>query len=80
MALTVILDPEAYDDTLRITGFISRRVSPVSAARWKNQIESAIALLESEASQWAEAEEAANVGIVLRVLLHGRGRHVYRIL
>src|SRR3569623_75783 len=80
MLRTVCLDPEACDDVRRIAGFISRRVSPKSAARWQNRIESAIGRLERDAETWPEADEAAELNRTLRCMLHGRRPHVYRIL
>jgi plasmid stabilization system protein ParE len=80
MARTVCLDPEACDDIRRIAGFIARRVSPVSAARWQNRIESTIGKLETDADMWPEADEAVELNRPLRCVLHGRRPHVYRIL
>jgi plasmid stabilization system protein ParE len=39
-----------------------------------------IRTLETRPEMWPLADEAATLGFDLRVLLHGRGRHVYRIL
>lgn len=80
MTRNVCLDPEACTDIRRIAGFISRQVSPISAARWQNRIESTISRLETDADRWPEAEEAAELNRPLRCRLHGRRPHVYRIL
>lgn len=80
MARMVGLDPGALDDIRRIAGFISRQVSPASAAKWQNQIEATIDRLSQDASVWPEADEAADLNRDLRCKLHGRRPHVYRIL
>src|SRR5438105_1603929 len=80
MARIVSLDQGAYDDIRRIAGFISRRVSPASAAHWHNQIEATIDQLANDADIWPEADEAAALNRPLRCKLHGRRPHVYRIL
>jgi plasmid stabilization system protein ParE len=80
MARRVGLDPAAQGDILRIADFISRRVSPSSAAKWLNQIETTIERLSHDASIWPEANESAEMNRLLRCKLHGRRPHVYRIL
>jgi plasmid stabilization system protein ParE len=80
MARLVGLDPAAQGDIRRIAGFISRRVSPASAATWQNQLEATIDRLSQDASVWPEADESAELNRDLRCKLHGRKPHVYRIL
>src|SRR5258708_1455775 len=80
MLRTVYLDPGAASDIRRITGFLSRRVSPESANRWQTQTTTTIARLETEADIWPEADEAAALNRPLKCRLHGRRPHVYRIL
>ena len=80
MTRIVYLDSEAAADIRRIVEFISRHVSPMSAARWQNRIESTIAKLEKDASVWPEADEAVELNRALRCRLHGRRPQVYRIL
>jgi plasmid stabilization system protein ParE len=80
MARTVLLRPGANSDLREIVLFISQRVSPTSAARWLAAIEQTIARLATDADQCPQADEAADLGIDLRELLHGRQRQVYRIL
>jgi plasmid stabilization system protein ParE len=80
VARTVFLRPGAFADVREITRFISGRVSPASATRWHAGIEAAIGRLATEADQWPQADEAADLGIDLREMLHGRQRHVYRVL
>ena len=80
MARSVFLRPGAYADVREITRFISERVSPASAARWHAGIEAAIGRLATEADRWPQADEAADLGTDLREMLHGRQRHIYRVL
>jgi plasmid stabilization system protein ParE len=80
MARTVLLRPGAYTDLREITRFISQRVSPAAAARWHVGIEATIGRLATDADRGPQADEAADLGIDLRQLLHGRRPHVYRIL
>ena len=80
MARLVHLRPSAYADIREIAAYIARRVSPMSAARWQAVIDSAIARLADECERWPEAAEAVVFGSDLREMLHGRRRHVYRIL
>jgi plasmid stabilization system protein ParE len=80
MARTVLLRPGAYADIREITRFISQNVSPTSATRWQARIETAIGQLATEAERYPQADEAADLGIDLREMLHDRRPHVYRIL
>lgn len=72
--------PAATDDILRFVRRIARTVSPASAARWNNGIFARIDTLSSDPARCPLADEAAALGFDLRMLLYGRGRHVYRIL
>jgi len=80
MARRVEIEPGAADDVRQITGFISRRVSPQSAAHWHRKLYSTVLRLADDAEQWGEADEAGELGINLRCRLFGRRPHVYRIL
>jgi plasmid stabilization system protein ParE len=80
MARMVGLDRTAQADIRRIAEYISQRVSPVSAAKWQNQIEATIERLSQDASTWPEADESAEMNRPLQCKLHGRKPHVYRIL
>ncbi len=52
-----------------------------AAGRWRAGFVSAvIAALEADPHRYPEADEAADLGVELRELLHGRGRQVYRVL
>jgi len=80
MARAVHLHPEAYADIRQIVRFIARRVSIATALRWQARLESAVGRLADEADRQPEADEATDLGIPLRMMLHGRRPHVYRIL
>jgi hypothetical protein len=59
---------------------ITRLISPASGAKWFTGVLSKIRKLERDPHVWPLADEAADVGFELRMMLYGRGRHVYRIL
>jgi plasmid stabilization system protein ParE len=80
VAYTLVLRPRAFDDIRRIVGHIARHVSAASAARWHAAIGAAITTLANAPERCPLAEEAADLGMDLRELLHGRRRKVYRIL
>ena len=80
MLRKVEIHPEAATDLRRITLFISKRVSSKSAATWYDRIKAAMSRLANEANQWPQADDAVELGIDLREMLHGRRPHVYRIL
>jgi len=80
MSRQVNFQPGAYADIREIARFISRRVSPVSAARWHARITASIRRLATAADQWPEADEAVAHGTNLRVMLNGKRPHVYRVL
>ena len=80
MARQVNLQPGAYADIREIAGFIARRVSPHAAARWHARIHAALGRLATDADRWPEADEAASLGIDLRMMLNGKRPHVYRVL
>ena len=55
--------------------------APSTAARWYAGLEKAIAELRQNPERHPLAEdESRHVGIVLREMLHGRRRNVYRLL
>ncbi len=80
MSRVVLLSPGAVSDVRAITRFIADRVTPASAARWQASLETTIARLSTEAASCAQAHEETELAIDLRELLHGRQRHIYRIL
>jgi len=54
--------------------------SPQAAARWQAGVLAAIRSLVNNPERCPVADEAADLGIDLRELLHGRRRNTYRIL
>jgi plasmid stabilization system protein ParE len=80
MARSVELHSKAILAIREITRFISEHVSSISAARWNARIEAAIDRLATEAERWPQSDDAAELGIDLREMPHGRRPNVYRIL
>ena len=80
MARTLIIQPRAdFDIRLAVT-WLTKHVSPASASKWQARIFNAVHSLVSKPERCPEADEAAKIGLDLRVLLSGRRPHVYRIL
>lgn len=53
----------------------------VAGARWRHGLLTAVVpALEADPHRYAQADEAAGLGIDLRVLVHGRRPHAYRVL
>lgn len=63
-----------------ILAFITRLVSRTAAEKWHASIMSRIGDLATMADVWPEADESALLPFTLRMMLHKRQRHVYRIL
>lgn len=80
MRYSVRATRQADDDVDRAASWLSRHVSPLAAARWQARIIKAVHSLASKPERCPEADEAAELGFELRVLLSGRRPHVYRIL
>jgi plasmid stabilization system protein ParE len=80
MARIVLLRPGALADIREIARHISQRVSQTSADRWLARVRAAIGQLATDADRFPQADEAADLNIDLREMLHGRRPHVYRVL
>jgi plasmid stabilization system protein ParE len=80
VAKTLDIQPRAIADIRRTVGWLSHQVSPGSAARWHARILAAIQTLVNDPTRCPQADEAEDLGLDLRELLHGRRPHVYRIL
>ena len=80
MSFEVCTSRRADRDVERAASWIKRHVSPVAATRWQNCILKNLLSLSIRPDRCPEAEEAACLGLDLRVLLSGRRPHVYRIL
>ncbi|MFO0796033.1 MAG: type II toxin-antitoxin system RelE/ParE family toxin [Gemmataceae bacterium] len=80
MTHTVIVSPRAFGQLLQNAGWMASNVSKRSADRWLSRAKTAIASLANHPERCPEADEAAELGLPLRELLHGRRPHVFRIL
>jgi len=80
VARTVSVQRRATADQVAVVRSIARHISLAAAVRWRQQIETVINALATDADQWSEADEATDLGIDLRCKLFGRRRHVYRVL
>lgn len=70
----------AQCDLRSVLTFITRNVSHASAEKWNASIVARIGELATTADEWPEADESALLPFDLRMMLHNRQRHVYRIL
>ena len=80
MTHAVAIAARAGADVRRNADWMRRRFSSRSADRWNDGIVAAIASLSDHPERCPEADEAVDLGIDLRMLLHRRGRQVFRIL
>ena len=80
MEFVVNLRPKAVADIRRNVIWMAAHVSAASALRWQVQANTAIRSLASEPERCPLADESAEVGLDLRELLFGRGRHIFRAL
>ena len=80
MSRQVRILPPAQSDLRGIAETIRVRVSVASAKRWAALLRAAIDELADSAERHPEADEAADLGIDLRVRFAGKRPHIYRIL
>jgi len=80
VSFTVDIQPKATFDMRRAIAWLARHISTLAAARWQARVTKAVHSLATNPERCPEADEAADLGIDLRVLLTGRRPHVYRIL
>lgn len=81
MAFTVVLRPRARADITNNADWLEATQGLRAAERWRNGLVSAvIPALEADPTRYPQADEAAEIGLDLRELLHGRRRHVFRVL
>ena len=80
MTNVVVLHSLARSAVRRNSDWLRRKYSARTAARWNDEIEAAIVGLAVHPERCPEADEAADLGMDLRVLLHGRRPHVFRVL
>jgi plasmid stabilization system protein ParE len=75
----VVVTARAAADAIETFRWIAER-SPDAAAHWYEALEQAIATLAEMPERCPVADESEQLGIILRQLLYGRRRSVYRIL
>lgn len=80
MACQIRLRRTAYADIDEHFAFIAARSGPASAARWRDRLIARLDGLADHPGRYPPADEAAGLGVDLRVMLFGRRRHVYRVL
>ena len=80
MTHTLVVQPKAERDIRHNAIWLRRTFSPRTADRWNDGIIAAIAALTKRPEQHPEADEACELGPIVRCKLHGRRPHVYRIL
>jgi plasmid stabilization system protein ParE len=81
MAFDVIFLPRADADVQSHAAWLHATRSPSAANRWRTGIMTKVVLaLEADPLRYPEADEAEDLGVDLRELLHGRRPHVYRVL
>ena len=80
VAFVINLRPKAFADIRRNVGWLATHFSAAKATRWQQRANSSIRSLENDPNRCALAEEASDVGVDLRELIFGRGRHVFRVL
>ncbi len=81
MAFTVVLRPRARADIRNNADWLEATQGLRAADRWRTGLLTAvIPALEADPNRYPQADEAGDLGLDLRELLHGRGRQVYRVL
>jgi plasmid stabilization system protein ParE len=79
MAFRVELAPQAFEDIDTIAAYISDKSSSTVAERWFNGIIKTIASLRDMPATCAVATESDELGKEIRVLLHGKKKHAFKI-
>jgi plasmid stabilization system protein ParE len=79
MPFRVIFLPRAMSDVENAIDWLAER-SPAAADRWLQGMLSIVENLELDPKRYSIAEEAAELGVDLRQIIHGRRRGVYRVL
>lgn len=80
MPFTVRTTRRADRDVASAVDWLWRNKSKRMARTWLDRLRTTIRKLADSPNQWPEAEEAEDLGLDLREMLHGRRPHVYRIL
>jgi plasmid stabilization system protein ParE len=79
MAFHVEISPRAFNDLDEIARHIKQQSSFQQAEEWFNGIIAAIRTLEDMPSRCRVAVESADLGMEVRLLLHGRRNRKYRV-
>jgi plasmid stabilization system protein ParE len=79
MAFQAILRPRARSDIADAVAWLAS-TNLAAAARVRNALLDVVADLETDPLRHPMADEAAELGIDLRMVLYGRRRNTYRIL
>ena len=79
MGFRVEIQPQAFDDLDAIAGYIAAQSSHAIAERWFNAIFEEIYTLSEMPARCAVANESAELGRDVRVLLHGRRNRMYKV-
>lgn len=80
MAFVLTVRRKAFADIRANVGWLATHFSAVAATRWQERATSAIRSLENDPARCPLAEEAADLGLELRELVFGRGKHKFRVL
>ena len=81
MAFTVVLRRRAQADIIRHREWLEATHGLRRADRWRvGLLTKIIPALETDPHRYPQAHEAADLGVDLREMLHGRRPHVYRVL
>lgn len=79
MVFRVEVSPEALGDLDHISSFIQENATAAIAERWFDGILAAIRTLSAMPSRCAVAEESAELGAEVRLLLYGKRKRRYKI-
>lgn len=81
MAFTVVFRRRAQADVANNTTWLEATQGLLAADRWRvGLLTAVVGALETDPHRYPQADDAADVGVDLRELLHGSGRRVYRVL
>jgi len=81
MAFTVVFLRKAQADLAGTATWLEATRGLRAADRWRvGLLTVGVPALETDPNRYPRAEEAADLGIDLRKVLHGRRPHVYRVL
>lgn len=79
MAFRLEISPEAFRDLDLIASYLKENASVAIAERWFHEIFAAIRGLAEMPARCAIAEESVDLGLEVRVLLHGKRNRNYKV-